>query len=97
MAPHESAARSDPVSGPAHQIQWLSQVFETRAGPKLRVGQFSSPEGVQLETGSTFRFDLNEAKGSTDRVLLPHPEIIEASEVGHVLLIDDGKVRKRNE
>ena len=66
-------------------------------GPKLRVGQFSSPEGVQLETGSTFRFDLNEAKGSTDRVMLPHPEIIEASEVGHVLLIDDGKVRKRNE
>jgi hypothetical protein len=26
---------------------------------------------------------------------LPHPEIIEASEVGHVLLIDDGKVKVR--
>ena len=25
--------------------------------------------------------------------MLPHPEIIEASEVGHVLLIDDGKVK----
>jgi pyruvate kinase len=24
---------------------------------------------------------------------LPHPEIIEASEVGHVLLIDDGKMK----
>ena len=43
MAPHESAARSDPVSGPAHQIQWLSQVFETRAGPKLRVGLIEQP------------------------------------------------------
>ena len=25
--------------------------------------------------------------------MLPHPEIIQASEVGHVLLIDDGKVK----
>ncbi|GMI14454.1 hypothetical protein TrLO_g2446 [Triparma laevis f. longispina] len=62
-------------------------------GPKLRVGQFSSVDGVKLETGSTFRFDLNEAKGDSNRVMLPHPEIIEASEVGHVLLIDDGKMK----
>lgn len=25
--------------------------------------------------------------------MLPHPEIIEASEIGHVLLIDDGKMK----
>lgn len=25
--------------------------------------------------------------------MLPHPEIIEASEVGHVLLVDDGKIK----
>jgi len=25
--------------------------------------------------------------------MLPHPEIIQASEIGHVLLIDDGKVK----
>jgi len=25
--------------------------------------------------------------------MLPHPEIIEASEIGHVLLVDDGKVK----
>lgn len=25
--------------------------------------------------------------------MLPHPEIIEASEVGHTLMVDDGKVR----
>jgi pyruvate kinase len=25
--------------------------------------------------------------------MLPHPEIIEASDVGHVLLVDDGKVK----
>jgi pyruvate kinase len=27
--------------------------------------------------------------------MLPHPEIIAASEVGHFLLIDDGKVKLR--
>ena len=37
--------------------------------------------------------DLDDAKGDNTRVKLPHPEIIEASEVGHHLLVDDGKVR----
>lgn len=62
-------------------------------GPKLRVGEFSSETGVMLEQGQTFRLDLDEAKGDNTRVMLPHPEIIEASEVGHVLLVDDGKVK----
>jgi len=62
-------------------------------GPKLRVGEFSNPNGEYLEQGATFRLDLDEAKGDGRRVQLPHPEIIEASEVGHVLLVDDGKVK----
>lgn len=62
-------------------------------GPKLRVGEFSDSNGVLLEKGQTFRLDLDEAKGDNTRVMLPHPEIIAASEVGHVLLIDDGKVK----
>lgn len=62
-------------------------------GPKLRVGEFSSPDGEMLEAGQDFRFDLDEAKGDSTRVMLPHPEIIAASEVGHTLLLDDGKLR----
>ncbi len=65
-------------------------------GPKLRVGQFANPEGEMLVKGQIFRFDLDEYNlGTNERVLLPHPEIIEASEVGHELLIDDGKVKVR--
>ena len=65
-------------------------------GPKLRVGQFANPDGEFLVKGQIFRFDLDEINlGTNQRVLLPHPEIIEASEVGHVLLIDDGKVKVR--
>jgi pyruvate kinase len=61
-------------------------------GPKLRVGTFANPEGEMLEAGQAFRLDLDDAPGTKDRVKLPHPEIIEASEVGHALLVDDGKV-----
>jgi len=62
-------------------------------GPKLRVGEFSAPEGVVLENDQMFRLDLDSARGDTTRVMLPHPEIIEASEIGHVLLVDDGKLK----
>ncbi|KAL7533280.1 hypothetical protein ACHAWF_004440 [Thalassiosira exigua] len=62
-------------------------------GPKLRTGTFANPQGELLQAGQIFRFDLDETPGTNERVLLPHPEIIEASEVGHVLLIDDGKVK----
>lgn len=63
-------------------------------GPKLRVGTFGNPDGETLLAGHIFRFDLDDTMpGNADRVMLPHPEIIEASEVGHVLLVDDGKVK----
>jgi len=61
-------------------------------GPKLRVGEFSKDFEV-LEAGQTFRLDLDEAKGDNKRVMLPHPEIIAASEIGHTLLVDDGKIK----
>ena len=59
----------------------------------MQVGEFSSETGEMLEEGQIFRLDLDEAKGDKKRVMLPHPEIIEASEVGHTLLVDDGKVK----
>jgi pyruvate kinase len=46
-----------------------------------------------LTRGQTFRLDLDEALGDATRVQLPHPEIIEASEVGHTLMVDDGKIK----
>lgn len=57
------------------------------------MGEFSNPKGELLEKGQSFRLDLDEAKGDNTRVMLPHPEIITASEVGHTLMVDDGKVR----
>ena len=61
-------------------------------GPKFRVGRIAG-ERVALATGSTFRFDTNDTEGGPERVFLPHPQIFEAVEPGHALLLDDGKIR----
>jgi pyruvate kinase len=61
-------------------------------GPKLRIGTFES-ESVLLERGAKFALDSNPTAGNTDRVYLPHPEILTSVQPGHTLLLDDGKVR----
>ena len=61
-------------------------------GPKLRVATFAAGK-VDLEVGQAFTLDDNPEPGDTTRVHLPHPEILEAVEVGHRLLIDDGRLQ----
>ena len=61
-------------------------------GPKLRVGEFKDTH-VTLVRGDSFVLDSDSAPGDQTRVRLPHPEILRALEPGHVVLIDDGKVR----
>lgn len=63
-------------------------------GPKFRLGEFDGGR-VFLNEGAVFRFDMSESLGSMDRVFLPHPQIFEAVEKGHVLLLDDGKLKMR--
>ena len=61
-------------------------------GPKFRVGEVGGGK-VDLAAGATFRFDRDEMDGTDQRVFLPHPEIFEGIEPGHILLLDDGKIR----
>lgn len=63
-------------------------------GPKFRVGEFGTGR-VHLPEKSTFVFDREEAPGNTGRVFLPHQQIFDAIEVGHNLVLDDGKLRMR--
>lgn len=63
-------------------------------GPKLRVGQFASGR-AQIAKGRPFVFDRDPAPGDARRVSLPHPEIFDAARPGHMLLVDDGKLRFR--
>ncbi len=61
-------------------------------GPKLRVDTFADDE-VLLVAGREFVFDQDPTPGDKTRVYLPHPEIFDAVEVGHNLLINDGRIR----
>ena len=61
-------------------------------GPKLRLGTFAGG-AVTVKNGDSFVLDWNKATGDATRAFLPHPEIFAGVEVGHTLLIDDGKVR----
>lgn len=61
-------------------------------GPKLRVAQFIGGK-AELTVGQDFTLDDNSEPGDSTRVFLPHPEILEAVEVGHRLLIDDGRLQ----
>ncbi len=63
-------------------------------GPKFRLGEFGGGR-VIVSDGSVFTFDRTESVGSAVRVFLPHPQIFEAVEPGHTLLLDDGKLRMR--
>jgi pyruvate kinase len=61
-------------------------------GPKLRLGAFENKK-IAVEPGDKITLDSDDTPGNQDRVYLPHPEILEALEPGHRLLIDDGKVQ----
>jgi pyruvate kinase len=63
-------------------------------GPKLRVGTFREGK-VMLQTGATFRLDLDPTPGDNQRAPLLHPEIFAAVTEGAELLLDDGRVRLR--
>ncbi len=61
-------------------------------GPKLRIGKFLT-DSIELTRGQDFRFDSNPALGDKTRVNLPHPEVLDAMEIGSRIFLDDGKVR----
>ena len=63
-------------------------------GPKFRLGEFAAGR-VQVAEKSFFRLDTDETPGTADRVFLPHAQIFEAVEPGHMLVLDDGKIRMR--
>ncbi len=63
-------------------------------GPKLRIGKFESG-AIRVTEGDIVSFVRREAIGGLGRVHLPHPEIFQAVQPGHALLLDDGKFKLR--
>jgi pyruvate kinase len=63
-------------------------------GPKFRLGEFVDGRAL-VQPGEIFKFDQSGDIGTAQRVSLPHAAIFEAVAPGHMLLIDDGKLRMR--
>jgi pyruvate kinase len=63
-------------------------------GPKLRIGEVEGGQR-QLPADRIFILDDDPAPGNDTRVHLPHREIFESVQPGHVILLNDGRVRLR--
>ena len=61
-------------------------------GPKLRVGPFKGGS-TELRYGDIVTLTLGDGEGSGDNIMVPHPELFQALEPGHVLKFDDGKMQ----
>ncbi len=61
-------------------------------GPKLRIDAFKDDK-VELKKGQNFILDNDPTPGDNTRVFLPHPEILGSVEIGHKLLLDDGRIQ----
>jgi pyruvate kinase len=84
-----------------NSVRWVAKrhrhpigILADLQGPKFRVGEF--PGGrVFVNDGAVFKFVREEGPGTSEGVFLPHPQIFAAVDPGHMLLLDDGKIRMR--
>ncbi len=84
-----------------NSVRWVGKrhrhpigILADLQGPKFRVGDFPNGRAF-INDGSVFRFEQDEKPGTSESVHLPHPQIFAAAEPGHMLLLDDGKIRMR--
>lgn len=61
-------------------------------GPKHRIGNFATEEKYPITPGQIFTFDSNDTPGNSERVFLPHPDVMESLKVGDRILLNDGKI-----
>ncbi len=70
-------------------------ILQDLQGPKIRIGVM--PQGARaIQTGEMLRFNADEIdQHKPGDVPFPHADIVLELQVGHVLLIDDGKLKLR--
>jgi pyruvate kinase len=67
-------------------------VFADLQGPKFRVGSFEGGQQTLVD-GQDFTVDDDPKPGSSTRVQLPNIAVLKALDIGHFILIDDGKIK----
>ena len=90
----EHAAKLEVIRAMARRHQRPVGVVADMQGPKIRVGAFADGE-IELVSGQSFALDLDESPGTSKRVGVSNPEVIEAVDRGDELLLNDGRIRLR--
>jgi len=90
-AQKDHAERVEIIRSIAEETGQPITILADLQGPKLRIGEVE--DGIVLNKGEPFTFQLDPVKGKKDRVCLPHPEIFEAILPGHRMLVNDGKLQ----
>ena len=67
-------------------------VLEDLAGPKIRIGPLSNPDGVQLEAGGRLRIAFGTFAGDAKRVSTTCAPLAAAVRGGDQVLLDDGQI-----
>ncbi len=67
-------------------------VFADLQGPKIRVGTFEGGQ-ITLKFNDIVTLEASDAPGDGKLLRLPHPELVNALEVGDVLKFDDGRLQ----
>lgn len=88
---HEDhAARYNNVRAVEKEFDRPIGIFADMQGPKLRLGVFENGS-IDVKPGHVITLDGDPTPGNETRVHMPHPEIIQALQVGETLMVDDGK------
>jgi pyruvate kinase len=84
--------RFDAVRAIEREVGRPIGILQDLQGPKIRIGTLKSGP-TKLMPDSTVRFRLSSEPGDEQDVPLPHPEVLRSILPGHLLMIDDGKLR----
>ncbi len=67
-------------------------LLQDLSGPKIRTGLLGE-KTVELKTGATFTFTINDVPGNVQRVSTTYRELPKDVEIGDTILVDDGKMK----
>ncbi len=76
------------------EVGWLLGVLADLQGPKLRIGTIPGGER-KLDIGEKVVLVSDQRLLDGDAVLFPHHDALSSVEVGHSVLVDDGRLRLR--
>mgnify|MGYP000927259865 CR=1 FL=1 len=72
-------------------------ILQDLQGPKIRIGELASPDGLDLRAGDSLQLDISDAPGDSQRVGVSLPDLLGELPVGSRVLLRDGLIELRVE